>query len=83
MLCRDIAKLTPLQLQLNTKLTFISFKSRAHSQCDALAALALSPPRLTQRCGDGLNASRPTVGTVRRPGDSAIRGSVDAGCEAD
>lgn len=61
----------------------VPFNSRAITQCDALAALTVSPPRLTQSCGDGLCASCPSVGIAHKPHDSADRGSGDAGCEAD
>ncbi len=61
----------------------VPFNSRALSLCDALAALTHFPPRLTQRCGDSLYASYPSVGIAQQPGDSANWGSRDAGCEAD
>ncbi|KAJ4947615.1 hypothetical protein JOQ06_009649, partial [Pogonophryne albipinna] len=38
---------------------------------------------MTQLCGDGLYASFPSVGIAHQLGDSASRGSRDAGCEAD
>lgn len=88
------AKLTPLHLQLShpdktethfslSPLQKVPFNSRALAQCGALAALTISPPRLTGRCGDGLCASCPSVGIAHQPGDSANRASRDAGCEAD